>query len=736
MRSRSRDLVHLFRGDLDTCVEDAETIRAYLQWAQFGGDDLGEVDEQVAELDERLLQCSRLDRLAAVVAAEEHRDLRFADERAGQRLVDRRKLDGDVAPRTDIVLAPAEEEGRPERLVAPRAERQVASTARHRMHGHAEELGVGLRLVHTRHDLRELPLRLGCGTYVESDAADVDLVPDVLAEDLDRDRETHLPGGDRALARCRRCECVDDWDLIGVKHFLGLDLGERRAPLPGDDGKDALHHRTVGIEVGQDVGRRLVERREALRVLVHVEVRRDRVFGSLEGGHMSAVQPLQAFGDHRATHECGEQRLAWVLAGDVDERRRRLRRMAAGSRRDDGEHAVALGVRHQRPCGRGEELGGGVVADIYRVAAGGERRQAVAQLDIRFAGELGQSATEFEHAVDGHHPRPTGVRHDAQPRPSRAGNARERLAGGEKVLDPVDAHYSSTAEGGGVERVVAADSTSVRSRRNRRARAASRLDDDDRFGLGEVAGGAHELARVGQGFDVEDDGVRQGVGAEVVDEVAEVDVAHGTHGDESGETDRVGDRPVQHRRAQRSRLADETDAARLRHDVSERGVEIAAWPQEAEAVRPQQADAVGPGDAHHLIFELLAGRADLLEPGRHDDRAAHAGLAALAHDVRHRLRGHGDHRQVDGARHLSDRLVGLDPMDRGRRPVHGVHNACVLGVDDVAQQRVADRALRVRGSDDGDGLWVEHPVERANLHWRPPPHGDRVIGFCTLECTP
>ena len=78
-------------------------------------------------------------------------------------------------------------------------------------------------------------------------------------------------------------------------------------------------------------------------------------------------------------------------------------------------------------------------------------------------------------------------------------------------------------------------------------RRAARLDDDDRLGLGEGPRGAHELAGVGDGLDVEDDGAGVRVGAEVVDEVAEVDVEHGADGDEGREADLVGRRPVEDR---------------------------------------------------------------------------------------------------------------------------------------------------------------------------------------------
>jgi len=296
---------------------------------------------------------------------------------------------------------------------------------------------------------------------------------------------------------------------------------------------------------------------------------------------------------------------------------------------------------------------------------------------------------------------------------------------------------------GAVERVVAGDRAGVRSRRHRRTRGAPRLDDDDRFRLGEVTRRAHELARVGDRLDVQDDRARVRVGAEVIDQVAEVDVAHRADRDERREADLVGGRPVEDGYAEGAGLAEERDAAGRRDDVGEGDVEIERRADVAEAVGADDAQAVRVGDREHFVFELLARRADLLEPGRDDDGAGDSGLAALTHDRGHGLGGHGDHGEIDLARHLGDRRVSLDALDGRCRHVDGVHDAVVFGADQVAQQDVADGALLVGGADDGDRLRLEQLVKIVCAHVpsRPEsrllvePAGGATVAVRVSDCT-
>ena len=224
-------------------------------------------------------------------------------------------------------------------------------------------------------DLDELVGRLRSGADVEGDAAHVALVRDVVAEDLDGHGEADLLGRLGALL-CRPGDHrLDGADLVGVEHVLGLGLAQDAAPVASHAHEDLLDRVPVRLEVGEDVGGRLVEVREVARVLVHVHVGADGVLGGAEGGHVGVAQDAQRLGDLDLAHERGEQRLELVAVRDFDQGLRRARGVAHRLRREDREHAVAVGVVHQRLGGGGVAHRVGVPGDVDGVAARGEAGQ-------------------------------------------------------------------------------------------------------------------------------------------------------------------------------------------------------------------------------------------------------------------------------------------------------------------------------------------------------------------------
>ena len=79
------------------------------------------------------------------------------------------------------------------------------------------------------------------------------------------------------------------------------------------------------------------------------------------------------------------------------------------------------------------------------------------------------------------------------------------------------------------------------------------------------------------------------------------------------------------------------DVARPRHRRRERRVEAGDRAHDAEAVRADDAHRSAAGLLENLPLQFRAGVAGLLEAGRDDDRALHAGVDALADDCRARL---------------------------------------------------------------------------------------------------
>ena len=85
--------------------------------------------------------------------------------------------------------------------------------------------------------------------------------------------------------------------------------------------------------------------------------------------------------------------------------------------------------------------------------------------------------------------------------------------------------------------------------------------------------------------------------------------------------------------------------------------------------------AVGAEDPHAVelallvadgLFQLAAGLARLAEPGREDDDAPDAFLAARPHDPGHDRRRRADHGQIGDGGNALDIPVGLDSLHRRR----------------------------------------------------------------------
>jgi len=326
---------------------------------------------------------------------------------------------------------------------------------------------------------------------------------------------------------------------------------------------------------------------------------------------MFLVKDAQSLGDLDLAHERGQQWFAGVLLGYLDEFQGRRRGVAHGLRRENGEDAVASRILHEGR-GRGRVAHGvGVAADVDRVAPGSESGQVRPEPLVGVRRELRQLAAQREQAIAGHHARSAGVGHDTESGTAWAGHARQDLRRVEHVFDLVHADDACAAKDGAVQRVVAGDGSGVRRGRQSTAREAAALHDDDRLGLGEVARCTHEVPRLVYGLDVQDDRARVWVGAEVVDEVAEVHVGHRAHADESREPDFVGCGPVEDRCAKSPRLAEEGDAPFGRRDMGEGHVEVAGGSDVAEAVGTDDPQAVRLGDGVDLVLELAALGSDL-----------------------------------------------------------------------------------------------------------------------------
>ena len=204
---------------------------------------------------------------------------------------------------------------------------------------------------------------------------------------------------------------------------------------------------------------------------------------------------------------------------------------------------------------------------------------------------------------------------------------------------------------------------------------------------------------------------------EVVDEVPEVDIEHVADGDDLGEADLLGGRPVDDRGRERSRLRGEGDVAIDRHRLGEAGVEPEARHDEPETVGPQQPH---PLMARQLLadepLELGSLGTGFPEAGREDRDRRHAPLTAGAHDVGHRGRGGADDREIRSGRRLGDARVGLDAADRLASGVDRVDNPVETAIDEVPQDDVTELGGLTTGADDRDAVGAEKVLEVVDAH--------------------
>ena len=79
----------------------------------------------------------------------------------------------------------------------------------------------------------------------------------------------------------------------------------------------------------------------------------------------------------------------------------------------------------------------------------------------------------------------------------------------------------------------------------------------------------------GDALDVEQDRARRAVEREVVEHVAEIDVAHVAERDDMREADAARRRPVEHGGGDRARLGDEGEVAGARREMREARIDAA-----------------------------------------------------------------------------------------------------------------------------------------------------------------
>ena len=245
----------------------------------------------------------------------------------------------------------------------------------------------------------------------------------------------------------------------------------------------------------------------------------------------------------------------------------------------------------------------------------------------------------------------------------------------------------------------------------------ARLVGHDRLRAGEGAGRGEELAGLADRLDIQNDGTRFRRGTQVVDEVAHAHVEHVAHGYKVRKADPFIDGPIEHRRAERPRLRDESDMPGGWCHGGEAGVQPEA--------RNDDSQAVGAQDPHAVelallgadgFFQFAARLARLAEPGGKDDDAPHALLTARPYDPRHDRRRRADHGQIDDGGNALDIAVSLDSLHRRVRGMDRIDHTPIVGGNQIVKDRVADAGRCFVGANHGDLPRIEDFVEIADAH--------------------
>ena len=343
--------------------------------------------------------------------------------------------------------------------------------------------------------------------------------------------------------------------------------------------------------------------------------------------------------------------------------------------------------------------------------------RAVVQLGHGLVGQAGQDAAGRDEGVGGHDAGTAGVGDDGEAGALGDLVPADELGDVEDLADVEDAGHAGAPEGRVVDGVLPGQRARVRGGDRGRLGEPSGLVGDDGLCPGEGAGGRHELPGPVDGLDVEDDGLGLLVLAEVVDEIAEVDVEGVADGHEVGEADLLLQGPVEDRGAQGARLGNEGDVPFFGHGLGEARVELVAGRDDAQAVGPDDPHALGAAQGlPDLVLEGLALGPRLPESGRGDDDPEDARVAAFPDEAGDLAGRRADDGQVGRLRDILDVGDAGDPHDGLAHGADGVDDPAEAAADEIDEDLAAD-ALGVGGdADEGDALGLEDLIERLNGH--------------------
>ena len=173
------------------------------------------------------------------------------------------------------------------------------------------------------------------------------------------------------------------------------------------------------------------------------------------------------------------------------------------------------------------------------------------------------------------------------------------------------------------------------------------LERDDGLDTGGRTQAAHEAPGIGDALDVHEDGARLGVGYQVIEIIAEVQVGPDPGRYDRGETDAVLISPVEDGRADCTGLRHEREVAWCCIVVTEGQVDADVGPDDTQAIGTHDPDLVPLRTPENFGLEAAARFPGFAKPCRENQHHSHAVFATFVHDRGNGLGGRRHHGKID-----------------------------------------------------------------------------------------
>ena len=282
-----------------------------------------------------------------------------------------------------------------------------------------------------------------------------------------------------------------------------------------------------------------------------------------------------------------------------------LDRVRDGGRAIQHENGILARVGQQGAEGGGVARPVGIADNVDGIAMRPRLRQDGVERRQRLVGKFGQTAAGADKRVGGQHADAAAIGQNGQPVAGDAHVRRQGRGGVEKLRQVVDPEHAGASERGVIDSVNAAQRARVAGRGAGCGFRPSGLDDDHGFCPRGRAPRRHELPRVRDVLDIEQDRAGLAVDRQIIQRIAEIDVGHVAEGHDMGKADAAMGRPIQHGRRDRAGLGHERDVTGRRLQMGKAGIQADRRYNQADAVWPEQPQEIGLGCIQQGLFALL-----------------------------------------------------------------------------------------------------------------------------------